>query len=92
MKTGGRFFCLEFSHLETEGLQKLYDLYSFNVIPRLGEAVAKDRDSYQYLVESIRRFPTQENFAAMIRAAGFSRVRYDNLTAGVVSIHSGWKV
>ncbi len=92
LKPGGRFFCLEFSHLETEGLQKLYDLYSFNVIPWLGEKVAKDRDSYRYLVESIRRFPTQENFAAMIRAAGFSRVRYENLSAGIVAIHSGWKI
>jgi len=92
LKTGGRFFCLEFSHLETEGLQKLYDLYSFNVIPWLGEKVARDRGSYQYLVESIRRFPTQENFAKMIRAAGFSRVGYENLSAGVVAIHSGWKI
>lgn len=92
LRTGGRFFCLEFSHLESEGLQKLYDLYSFNVIPWLGEKVASDRDSYQYLVESIRRFPTQENFAAMIRKAGLARVGYENLSAGIVSIHSGWKI
>lgn len=92
LKTGGRFFCLEFSHLETEGLQRLYDLYSFKIIPWLGEKVAHDRDSYQYLVESIRRFPTQENFAAMIRQAGFSRVRYENLSAGIVAIHSGWRI
>ena len=92
LKPGGRFFCLEFSHLQTEGLQKLYDLYSFNVIPWLGEKVAKDRASYQYLVESIRRFPTQENFAAMIKRAGFARVRHENLSAGVVAIHSGWKI
>ncbi|MCB2112359.1 MAG: class I SAM-dependent methyltransferase [Parvularculaceae bacterium] len=92
LKTGGRFCCLEFSHLETEGLQKLYDLYSFNVIPRLGAAVAKDRESYQYLVESIRRFPAQDAFAAMIREAGFARVKYENLSAGIVSIHSGWKI
>lgn len=92
LKTGGRFFCLEFSRLETEGLQKLYDLYSFSVIPWLGEKVAKDRESYQYLVESIRRFPGQENFAAMIRKAGFSRVRYENLSAGIVAIHSGWRI
>ncbi len=92
LKTGGRFFCLEFSHLETEGLQKLYDLYSFSVIPWLGEKVAKDRDSYQYLVESIRRFPRQENFASMIRKAGFGRVKYENLSAGIVAIHSGWKI
>ncbi|MGD9799071.1 MAG: class I SAM-dependent methyltransferase [Parvularculaceae bacterium] len=92
LKIGGRFFCLEFSHLETEGLQKLYDQYSFNVIPWLGENVAKDRASYQYLVESIRRFPTQENFAAMIRKAGFARVRHENLSAGIVAIHSGWRI
>lgn len=92
LKTGGRFFCLEFSHLETEGMQKLYDAYSFKVIPWLGEKVASDRASYQYLVESIRRFPTQENFAAMIRAAGFSRVKYENLSAGIVAIHSGWRI
>ncbi|MEK7265083.1 MAG: class I SAM-dependent methyltransferase [Pseudomonadota bacterium] len=92
LRTGGRFFCLEFSHLETEGLQKLYDLYSFNVIPWLGEKVAKDRESYQYLVESIRRFPTQENFASLIRKAGLARVKYENLSAGIVSIHSGWKI
>jgi len=92
LKTGGRFFCLEFSHLETEGLQKLYDLYSFNIIPWLGEKVAQDRDSYQYLVESIRRFPEQDAFAGMIRQAGFARVKYENLSAGIVSIHSGWKI
>ncbi len=92
LKFGGRFSCLEFSHLATERLQKLYDLYSFNVIPWLGEKVAGDRDSYRYLVESIRRFPGQENFAAIIRAAGFSRVRYENLSAGIVAIHSGWRI
>lgn len=92
LKPGGRFFCLEFSHLETEGLQKLYDLYSFNVIPWLGEKVAKDRESYQYLVESIRRFPTQDQFAAMIRQAGFARVGHENLSAGIVAIHSGWRI
>jgi len=92
LRPGGRFFCLEFSHLATEGLQKLYDLYSFRVIPWLGEKVANDRESYQYLVESIRRFPTQENFAAMIRAAGFERVRHENLSAGIVAIHAGWRI
>jgi demethylmenaquinone methyltransferase/2-methoxy-6-polyprenyl-1,4-benzoquinol methylase len=91
LKIGGRFFCLEFSHLATEGLQKLYDAYSFRVIPRLGEMVAKDRDSYQYLVESIRRFPNQEALASMAREAGFSRVRYENLSAGIAAIHSGWR-
>ncbi len=92
LKIGGRFQCLEFSHLATEGLQKLYDAYSFNVIPWLGEHVAGDRASYQYLVESIRRFPTQEKFAAMIREAGFQRVGFENLSAGVVAIHSGRRI
>lgn len=92
LKIGGRFFCLEFSHLATEGLQKLYDAYSFSVIPWLGEKVAKDRDSYQYLVESIRRFPNQEAFAAMVGAAGFSRVKCENLSAGIAAIHSGWRI
>lgn len=92
LKIGGRFFCLEFSHPATEALQRLYDLYSFNVIPWLGEKVANDRDSYQYLVESIRRFPGQDAFAAMIGKAGLSRVRYENLSGGVVAIHSGWRI
>ncbi|MGE0409433.1 MAG: class I SAM-dependent methyltransferase [Amphiplicatus sp.] len=91
LRPGGRFFCLEFSHPATEGLQKLYDAYSFTVIPRLGGLVAKDRDSYQYLVESIRRFPSQDSFAAMIARAGFSRVAYENLTGGIVAVHSGWR-
>ncbi len=92
LRPGGRFACLEFSHPITEGLQKLYDAYSFNVIPWLGERVADDRESYQYLVESIRRFPAQDAFAARIRAAGFSRVKYENLTGGVAALHMGWKI
>jgi demethylmenaquinone methyltransferase/2-methoxy-6-polyprenyl-1,4-benzoquinol methylase len=92
LKIGGRFACLEFAHPATEGLQKLYDLYSFNVIPWLGEMVAGDRESYQYLVESIRRFPNQERFASLIRAAGLSRVKYENISAGVVAIHSAWRI
>ena len=92
LKIGGRFQCLEFSHLSTEGLQKLYDAYSFNVIPWLGEKVAGDRASYQYLVESIRRFPRQERFAAMIAEAGFQRVGFENLSAGVVAVHSGRRI
>lgn len=92
LKPGGRFICLEFSHPITEGLQKLYDAYSFNVIPWLGEKVANDRASYQYLVESIRKFPAQEAFAARIKAAGFSRVTYENLTAGVAALHMAWRV
>lgn len=92
LRPGGRFVCLEFSHPITEGLQKLYDAYSFNAIPWLGETVANDRDSYQYLVESIRKFPSQEAFATQIRAAGFSRVKYENLTGGVAALHMGWRI
>jgi demethylmenaquinone methyltransferase/2-methoxy-6-polyprenyl-1,4-benzoquinol methylase len=83
---------LEFSQLTNGGLQTLYDLYSFNVIPRMGQMIANDRDSYQYLVESIRRFPDQDSFAAMIRDAGFERVGYRNLTFGIAALHSGWKI
>ena len=92
LRPGGRLMVLEFSHLPTPGLQWAYDRYSFNVIPALGQAVAGDRESYQYLVESIRRFPDQESFATMIRAAGFERVAYRNLTMGVAALHSGWKL
>ena len=92
LKFGGQFLCLEFSRPITEGFQKIYDAYSFAAIPWLGEHVAGDRESYQYLVESIRRFPTQDKFAAMIRAAGLGRVAYENLTGGVVALHTGWKL
>jgi demethylmenaquinone methyltransferase/2-methoxy-6-polyprenyl-1,4-benzoquinol methylase len=92
LKIGGRFLCLEFSKVDVPLLDRLYDFHSFEVIPRLGEAVAGDRASYQYLVESIRRFPPQEDFAGMIRAAGFERVSFRNLTGGVAAIHSGWKL
>ena len=92
LKPGGRLMVLEFSQLPNEGLQKLYDLYSFNVIPRMGQLVAGDRDSYQYLVESIRRFPDQDTFLAMIRAAGFEQARYRNLSLGIAALHSGWKI
>jgi demethylmenaquinone methyltransferase/2-methoxy-6-polyprenyl-1,4-benzoquinol methylase len=92
LKTGGRLMVLEFSRIPNDGLQWLYDRYSFNVIPVMGQIVAGDRDSYQYLVESIRKFPDQEAFAAMIRAAGFEQVRYRNLTMGVAALHSGWKL
>jgi demethylmenaquinone methyltransferase/2-methoxy-6-polyprenyl-1,4-benzoquinol methylase len=74
------------------GLQWAYDRYSFNVIPVMGQVVAGDRDSYQYLVESIRRFPDQGTFAAMIRTAGFAQVRYRNLSLGIAALHSGWKI
>lgn len=92
LKPGGRLMVLEFSQLPNEGMQKLYDLYSFNVIPRMGQMIANDRDSYQYLVESIRKFPDQETFLSMVRAAGFEQVKYRNLTMGVACLHSGWKI
>lgn len=91
LRPGGRLMVLEFSQLPVPALQWLYDRYSFNVIPPLGQFVANDRESYQYLVESIRRFPDQERFAAMIRAAGFGRVQYRNLSMGIAALHSGWK-
>ncbi|KAG5548829.1 hypothetical protein RHGRI_014250 [Rhododendron griersonianum] len=91
LKPGGRFLCLELSHVEAPGFKQLYDYYSFSVIPALGELVAGDRESYQYLVESIRRFPPQDMFASMIADAGFQKVEYENLVGGVVAIHSGLK-
>lgn len=92
LKPGGRLMILEFSQLPNPALQWVYDRYSFNVIPTLGQIVANDRDSYQYLVESIRKFPDQESFAALIRQAGFEQVKYRNLTMGVAALHSGWKI
>ncbi len=92
LKTGGRLMVLEFSQLPNPALQWAYDRYSFNVIPVMGQIVARDRDSYQYLVESIRKFPDQDTFAGMIRAAGFEQVKYRNLTMGVAALHSGWKL
>ena len=92
LRPGGRLMVLEFSQVPNEALQWAYDRYSFNVIPALGKMVTNDRDSYQYLVESIRRFPDQDSFAAMIRAAGFEQVKYRNLTMGVAALHSGWKI
>jgi len=89
---GGRFMCLEFSHVTSEPLAKLYDLYSFKVIPRLGKMVAGDDAPYQYLVESIRKFPKQEAFSKMISEAGFKKVRHRNLAGGAVAIHSGYKI
>ncbi|XP_062151180.1 2-methoxy-6-polyprenyl-1,4-benzoquinol methylase, mitochondrial isoform X3 [Alnus glutinosa] len=91
LKRGGRFLCLELSHVEAPIFKELYDYYSFSIIPAVGELVAGDRDSYQYLVESIRRFPSQETFASMIADAGFQKVEYENLSGGVVAIHSGLK-
>jgi len=92
LKPGGRFLCLEFSQVTVAGMDRLYDAYSFAVIPRMGKIVANDRDSYQYLVESIRRFPDQDSFAGMIRTVGFGQVKYRNMTAGVAALHSGWKL
>ena len=92
LKPGGRFLCLEFSAVDVAGLDRLYDLFSFNVIPAMGRIVAGDSESYRYLVESIRRFPNQARFARMVEAAGFERVRVDNLSGGIAAIHSGWKL
>jgi len=89
---GGRFFCLEFSTTEWPGFAQAYDVYSERIVPRVGEFVAKDGDSYRYLIESIRRFPKMAEFAAMIEAAGFARVRHRAILGGAVAIHSGWKL
>jgi len=92
LKPGGRLMVLEFSQLPSPGLQWAYDRYSFNVIPAMGQVVANDRESYRYLVESIRKFPDQELFAEMIRDAGFEQVKYRNLSMGIAALHSGWKL
>ena len=92
LKPGGQFHCLEFSRVQVAALAPAYDAWSFGVLPRLGRAVAGDADSYQYLAESIRTFPDQETLAEMMRAAGLSRVRYRNLTGGIVAIHTGWRL
>jgi demethylmenaquinone methyltransferase/2-methoxy-6-polyprenyl-1,4-benzoquinol methylase len=92
LKPGGRFLCLEFSHMDGALLQQIYDAYSFTVIPAVGKVVTGDGQPYRYLVESIRTFPKQQEFADMISTAGFSRVTWRNLTGGVVAIHSGWRI
>ncbi|MFK7751744.1 MAG: bifunctional demethylmenaquinone methyltransferase/2-methoxy-6-polyprenyl-1,4-benzoquinol methylase UbiE [Sedimentitalea sp.] len=92
LKPGGRLMVLEFSQLPNDAMQKAYDLYSFNVIPRMGQMIAGDRDSYQYLVESIRNFPDQDTFLGMIRAAGFEQAKYRNMSMGIAALHSGWKI
>ncbi|AVO37720.1 bifunctional demethylmenaquinone methyltransferase/2-methoxy-6-polyprenyl-1,4-benzoquinol methylase UbiE [Pukyongiella litopenaei] len=92
LRPGGRLMVLEFSQIPNDMMQKVYDLYSFNVIPRMGQVIAGDRDSYQYLVESIRRFPDQDTFLSMIRAAGFGNAKYRNLSLGIAALHSGWKL
>jgi len=91
LKPGGRFLCLEFSSVQNSFLSTIYDQYSFHVIPFLGELIAQDKASYQYLVESIRKFPDQNTFATMIKSAGFEIVEFENLLNGVAAIHSGFK-
>ena len=92
LKPGGRFLCLEFSHVENPVIEQLYSFYSFQCIPPMGKVLAGDWDSYQYLVESIRRFPPQQDFVNMIKNAGFSCVTHENLSFGVAAIHSGFKM
>ena len=92
LRIGGRFLCLEFSAADVPGLDRLYELYSFNVIPALGRAVVGDAESYHYLVESIRRFPRPQDFAAMLRAAGFARVSHQLMSGGIVALHCGWRL
>ncbi len=92
LKPGGKFICLEFSDVNSEIIKKIYDFYSFNIIPKIGKIIAKDEDSYQYLVESIRVFPKAEDFKKMQEIAGFENTSYEKLTFGVVAIHSGYKI
>jgi demethylmenaquinone methyltransferase / 2-methoxy-6-polyprenyl-1,4-benzoquinol methylase len=92
LRIGGRFLCLEFSPADLPGFDALYDFYSFRVIPALGRAVTGDAEAYRYLVESIRRFPTPQAFSPMMRAAGFSRVSFQPMTGGIVTLHSGWRL
>ena len=92
LRSGGRLMVLEFSQIPNPAMQWAYDRYSFNLIPLMGQLIANDRDSYQYLVESIRKFPDQDMFLKMVRSAGFENAKYRNLTAGVACLHSGWKI
>jgi demethylmenaquinone methyltransferase/2-methoxy-6-polyprenyl-1,4-benzoquinol methylase len=92
LRPGSRFLCLEFSAVDVPGLDRIYDLFSFKVIPPLGRVVTGDAESYQYLVESIRKFPRPNAFAEMISAAGFSRVSWQSLSGGIVALHSGWRL
>jgi demethylmenaquinone methyltransferase / 2-methoxy-6-polyprenyl-1,4-benzoquinol methylase len=92
LKHGGRFFCLEFSTTEWPGFKEVYDAYSHKLVPKLGELIAGDAESYRYLVESIRRFPPMPEFEAMIRQAGFTRTKVEPILGGLVAIHSGWKI
>jgi len=92
LKPGGRFLCLEFSHVQNRPLAKLYDVFSFNLLPVMGQVIAGDAASYRYLVESIRQFPSKEALADMFAAAGFAQIRVRSLSAGIACIHSGWKL
>ncbi len=92
LRPGGRLMVLEFSQLPNPMMQAAYDSYSFNVIPQMGQLIAGDRDSYQYLVESIRKFPNQETFLGMVKTAGFGNAKYRNLSLGIAALHSGWKL
>jgi demethylmenaquinone methyltransferase/2-methoxy-6-polyprenyl-1,4-benzoquinol methylase len=92
LRPGSRFLCLEFSSVDVPGLDRLYDMFSFKVIPPMGRAITGDADSYRYLVESIRQFPKPNAFADMIRAAGFARVKYELMSGGIVALHSGWRL
>ena len=92
LRRGGRFFCLEFSTTQWPGFGELYDFYSHKIVPRIGKAIARDEDSYRYLIESIRRFPDMPTFERMISDAGFVRTRAEPLLGGLVAIHSGWKI
>ncbi len=92
LKRGGRFLCLEFSAVDMPGLDRIYDLYSFNLIPPIGRMVTGDAEPYRYLVESIRKFPKPAEFSGMIRQAGFAQVSHRSLTGNIVAIHSGWKL
>ena len=91
LKPGGRFICLEFGHMENDFLKKFYDLWSFKIMPLIGQKVTGDKEAYKYLVESIRKFPTQSEINQMLSNVGFARVKYRNLSNGIVALHSGWK-
>ena len=92
LKPGGRFICLEFSHVENSLLKKIYDVWSFQFMPRIGQKITGDKEAYNYLVESIRQFPSQPELTQMFSEAGFDRVKYRNLSNGIVTLHSGWKL
>ena len=92
LKPGGRFLCLEFSHIDNPALAKLYDEWSFKALPLMGQIIAKDSKSYRYLAESIRQFPPKEILADMFAEAGFAQIRVRSLSAGIACIHSGWKL